>query len=80
MLQPIILVDKNIPSPVSMSLADIDNAVAEFANCSLLAVEAGFDGIEIHGAHGYLPNQFINHRVILGLMHMVEVVIIDYVS
>jgi N-ethylmaleimide reductase len=46
--------------PVPMSLSDIDNAVSEFANCSLLAIEAGFDGVEIHGAHGYLPNQFIN--------------------
>ncbi len=46
--------------PVSMSLADIDNAVEEFTNCSILAIEAGFDGVEIHGAHGYLPNQFLN--------------------
>ena len=46
--------------PLSMSLEDIDMAVKEFSTCAQLAIKAGFDGVEIHGAHGYLPNQFIN--------------------
>ena len=46
--------------PKEMSLADIKASITEFETCSKLAVEAGFDGVEIHSAHGYLPNQFIN--------------------
>ena len=46
--------------PESMSLEDIDRAVKEFSICAQLAIKAGFDGVEIHGAHGYLPNQFMN--------------------
>ena len=48
------------PKPVAMTLAEVKTAIHEFEVCAKLAVEAGFDGIEIHGAHGYLPNQFIN--------------------
>ena len=48
------------PIPEEMTLEDIDVAVHEFATCAKLAIEAGFDGIEIHSAHGYLPNQFLN--------------------
>lgn len=46
--------------PLAMSLEDIDIAVKEFSTCAQLAIKAGFDGVEIHGAHGYLPNQFMN--------------------
>lgn len=46
--------------PKEMSVSDIEQTVNEFANCAHMAIEAGFDGIEIHGAHGYLPNQFLN--------------------
>ena len=48
------------PKPEAMTVAEINTAIHEFVTCSKLAIEAGFDGIEIHGAHGYLPNQFIN--------------------
>jgi N-ethylmaleimide reductase len=48
------------PTPKAMSTAEVKEAVAEYAQCANLAMEAGFDGIEIHGAHGYLPNQFFN--------------------
>ena len=48
------------PVPEEMTLEDIARTIEEFKNCALLADEAGFDGIEIHSAHGYLPNQFLN--------------------
>lgn len=48
------------PVPEEMSIQDISDTIQEFKKCALLAVEAGFDGIEIHSAHGYLPNQFLN--------------------
>lgn len=48
------------PVPKEMTSAEIQTAIKEFANCAKLSIEAGFDGIEIHSAHGYLPNQFLN--------------------
>ena len=46
-----------------MSTADIDRTVAEYAASARLAVEAGFDGIELHAANGYLIEQFLNANV-----------------
>jgi 2,4-dienoyl-CoA reductase-like NADH-dependent reductase (Old Yellow Enzyme family) len=45
--------------PRAMSQADIDAAVRGFAHAAVLAREAGFDGVEIHGANGYLLDQFL---------------------
>lgn len=63
--------DKNVPaySPsglfkpgaengVAMTQADIDEVVASFAQAALDAKNIGFDAIEVHGAHGYLVDQF----------------------
>lgn len=47
------------PVPEAMSAADIKTAVAEFAQAARNAMQAGFDGIELHGANGYLLEQFI---------------------
>lgn len=49
--------------PHAMTEADIAHAVAEFAQSARLAVEAGFDGIELHAANGYLIEQFLNPNV-----------------
>ncbi len=46
-------------TPHAMSEADIKATVEEFAQAARNAVAAGFDGIELHGANGYLPEQFI---------------------
>jgi N-ethylmaleimide reductase len=46
--------------PRAMTLKEITTTIDAFTNCCQLAIEAGFDGVEIHGAHGYLPNQFMN--------------------
>lgn len=51
-----------IGTPAEMTSEDINDAIAEFAESGRLAVEAGFDGVEIHSANGYLPNQFINPK------------------
>jgi len=48
------------PVPQAMTRYDVQAAVAEFAQAARLAVEAGFDGVELHGANGYLIDQFIN--------------------
>ncbi|MGC2049523.1 MAG: alkene reductase [Gallionella sp.] len=47
------------PVPQSMTEADIRTAVEEFAQGAKNAVAAGFDGVELHGANGYLLEQFI---------------------
>lgn len=50
----------------AMSLADIETTVADFVAAAVRAERAGFDGVEVHGAHGYLLGQFLdssrNHR------------------
>lgn len=46
--------------PRAMTKADIDKAIAEYVTAGKNAVEAGFDGVEVHGANGYLVQQFLN--------------------
>lgn len=48
------------PVPQAMTEADIQAAVKEFQASAALAVDAGFDGVELHGANGYLIEQFLN--------------------
>lgn len=48
------------PVPEAMSPFDIEHVIAGFVETAKGAIEAGFDGIEIHGAHGYLINQFLS--------------------
>jgi len=48
------------PTPKAMTQGDIDQAQEEFVNAARNAIAAGFDGVEIHGANGYLVDQFIN--------------------
>lgn len=45
--------------PQAMTEADIKNTIEEFAQAAKNAVAAGFDGIELHGANGYLLEQFL---------------------
>ncbi|KAG6908053.1 hypothetical protein DXG01_006359 [Tephrocybe rancida] len=52
--------------PVEMSVDNIDNVVEAFVRGARAAFESGFDGIQLHCAHGYLLAQFMstksNHR------------------
>ena len=50
-------------APNPMTPADIAIAVGEFAHAAKLAIEAGFDGVELHAANGYLIEQFLNPQV-----------------
>lgn len=45
--------------PRALSVAEIGAIVGEYAQATKLAREAGFDGIELHGANGYLIDQFL---------------------
>lgn len=48
------------PEPLEMSEADIAQSIAEYAASANLAMQAGFDGVELHAANGYLIDQFLN--------------------
>ncbi len=47
-------------TPNEMTHRDIDDVVDDFVYSAGRAKEAGFDGVEVHGAHGYLLNQFLS--------------------
>lgn len=49
--------------PRAMTEADIAHAVKEHVAAAKLALDAGFDGVELHGANGYLIEQFLNPLV-----------------
>ena len=46
----------------AMSPVDMDRIADEFASTAAAAVSSGFDGVEIHGAHGYLLDSFASRR------------------
>lgn len=48
------------PLAKGMTLEDIWQAESEYVQAARNAIEAGFDGVELHGANGYLIEQFIN--------------------
>jgi N-ethylmaleimide reductase len=50
-------------APRVMNESDIARAVGEYAHSARLAVDAGFDGVELHAANGYLIEQFLNPNV-----------------
>jgi NADPH2 dehydrogenase len=52
--------DQGWPVPRELSVADINELVERFAQSARRARVAGFDVVEIHGAHGYLVNEFLS--------------------
>lgn len=51
--------DKTYVVPRPMTKNDIKRTIDDYANAAELALSAGFDGVEIHGANGYLIDQFL---------------------
>lgn len=54
---------KDFVEPRPMTVAEIKDTVDDFADAARNAVEAGFDGVELHGANGYLVQQFLSTNV-----------------
>jgi 2,4-dienoyl-CoA reductase-like NADH-dependent reductase (Old Yellow Enzyme family) len=54
---------KRFGKPVAMTDAQISATVERFATTARLAEQAGFDGVEVHAAHGYLLSQFLSPLV-----------------
>jgi len=48
------------PVPEEMTEHDVQCTIQEYIHSAELAMQAGFDGVEIHGANGYLVDQFLN--------------------
>jgi 2,4-dienoyl-CoA reductase-like NADH-dependent reductase (Old Yellow Enzyme family) len=48
------------PVPDEMSIFDIEHVITGFVETARGAIAAGFDGIEVHGAHGYLISNFLS--------------------
>lgn len=51
------------PEPRAMTQDDIRQAIDEFVTAARNAIDAGFDGVELHSANGYLLEQFLNPNV-----------------
>jgi len=50
-----------VPRPATE--ADLARVIAQFADAAALTQRAGFDGVELHGAHGYLLSQFLSRTM-----------------
>ena len=51
---------QDFPVPKAMTLDELKQTAKEFEHSATLAVKAGFDGVELHGANGYLLEQFLS--------------------
>lgn len=51
---------QDYPIPRAMTEAEVETALQEHVTAARNAIKAGFDGVELHGANGYLTEQFLN--------------------
>ncbi|QHA87769.1 FAD-dependent oxidoreductase [Serratia rhizosphaerae] len=49
-------------APSALTAQEIEQTIADFARCAVLAQQAGYDGVEVMGSEGYLINQFLVAR------------------
>jgi len=51
---------QDFPEPRAMTSTELKLTIHEFEHAAVLALKAGFDGVELHGANGYLLEQFLS--------------------
>ena len=51
---------KDFDMPKAMDAEELKQTIHEFEHAAVLAIKAGFDGVELHGANGYLLEQFLS--------------------
>lgn len=51
---------KDFETPRELTAAEIRQIIADYAQAAKNAIAAGFDGVELHAANGYLPQQFLS--------------------
>ncbi|KAF5666634.1 NADPH dehydrogenase [Fusarium heterosporum] len=49
--------------PVEMTVEKIKSTIRDYVNAAKNAIEAGFDGVEVHGGNGYLVEQFLSSNI-----------------
>jgi 2,4-dienoyl-CoA reductase-like NADH-dependent reductase (Old Yellow Enzyme family) len=55
--------DKDFP-PIELSVEHIKRTIADYVHTAKLAIEeCGFDGVEVHGGNGYVPEQFLSSNI-----------------
>jgi N-ethylmaleimide reductase len=50
---------KEYETPQEITIEEIKQTISDYGQAAKNAIEAGFDGVELHAANGYLPNQFL---------------------
>jgi N-ethylmaleimide reductase len=50
---------KDYETPQELTIKEIEQIIQDYKQAAINAMEAGFDGVELHAAFGYLPNQFL---------------------
>ena len=49
--------------PIELTIDHIERTIEDYCAAARMAMEAGFDGVEVHGGNGYLPEQFLLSNV-----------------
>ncbi|CAN8100345.1 unnamed protein product [Discula destructiva] len=49
--------------PVEMTVEKIRQTIGDYCSAARMAIECGFDGVEVHGGNGYLPEQFLSSNI-----------------
>lgn len=55
-----IMNERVFQTPKALTESEIDEIIEKFGNAALMSKEAGFTGVQIHAAHGYLVSQFLS--------------------